>query len=64
MTDFGWGVIAPLLPNEPRGVVRVDDRSILNSTCSMSETGVPAALADGARAVDNMLQPLRGAAQS
>ncbi len=26
LTDFGWSVIQPLLPNKPRGVPRVDDR--------------------------------------
>ena len=30
LTDFEWRVIAPLLPNEPRGVPRVDDRRVLN----------------------------------
>jgi transposase len=26
LSDFEWGVIAPMLPNKPRGVPRVDDR--------------------------------------
>jgi len=30
LTDFEWGVIAPLLANKPRGVPRVDDRRVLN----------------------------------
>jgi len=30
LTDFEWSVIAPLLPNKPRGVARVDDRRVLN----------------------------------
>ena len=30
LTDFEWRVIAPLLPNKPRGVPRVDDRRVLN----------------------------------
>ena len=30
LTDFEWKVIAPLLPNKPRGVARVDDRRVLN----------------------------------
>ena len=30
LTDFEWDVIAPLLPNKPRGVPRVDDRRVLN----------------------------------
>ncbi len=29
-TDFEWQVIAPLLPNKPRGVPRVDDWRVLN----------------------------------
>jgi len=30
LSDFEWDVIAPLLPNKPRGVPRVDDRRVLN----------------------------------
>ncbi len=30
LTDFEWRVIEPLLPNNPRGVPRVDDRCVLN----------------------------------
>ncbi len=30
LTDFEWSVIAPLLPNKPHGVPRVDDRRVLN----------------------------------
>ena len=30
LTEFEWRVIAPLLPNKPRGVLRVDDRRVLN----------------------------------
>ena len=30
LTDFEWRVVAPLLPNKPRGVRRVDDRRVLN----------------------------------
>ena len=26
LTDFEWSIIAPLLPNKPRGVARADDR--------------------------------------
>jgi transposase len=26
LSDFEWSIIAPLLPNKPRGVARVDDR--------------------------------------
>ena len=34
LTDFEWGVIAPLLPNKPRGVPRVDDSPRSRTTCS------------------------------
>ena len=30
LIEFEWKVIAPLLPNKPRGVPRVDDRRVLN----------------------------------
>jgi transposase len=29
-SDFDWSLVAPLLPNKPRGVPRVDDRKVLN----------------------------------
>jgi transposase len=29
LTDFEWRMIAPHLPNKPRGVARVDDRRVL-----------------------------------
>jgi len=28
LTDFAWPVIQSLLPNQPRGVARLDDRSV------------------------------------
>ena len=30
ITDFEWSIIAPLLPDKPRGAPRVDDRRVLN----------------------------------
>jgi len=30
ITDFEWSIIEPLLPNKPPGVVRADDRKVLN----------------------------------
>jgi transposase len=30
LTDFEWHVMEPLLPNEPRGVPRVDNQRVLN----------------------------------
>ena len=29
LSDFEWSIIAPLLPNKPRGVPRSDDRKVL-----------------------------------
>ncbi len=31
LSDQEWAVIAPLLPNKPRGVPRVNDRRVLNA---------------------------------
>lgn len=41
LTDFEWGVIAPLLPNKPRGFARVDDRRVLNGILWRFRTGSP-----------------------
>lgn len=41
LSDFGWGLIQPLLPNKPRGVVRVDDRRVLNGIFWVLRTGSP-----------------------
>src|ERR1051325_5277210 len=41
LTDFEWGVIAPLLPNKPRGVARVDDRRVLNGIFWIVRSGAP-----------------------
>lgn len=30
LTDTEWSAIKPMLPNEPRGVPRVNDRRVLN----------------------------------
>ena len=30
LTDFEWPAISRRLPNEPRGIARVDDRRVLN----------------------------------
>ena len=32
LSDAEWAIIAPLLPNKPRGVPRVDDRCVLNGS--------------------------------
>ena len=41
LTDFEWGVIAPLLPNKSRGVPRVDDRRVLNGIFWVLRSGAP-----------------------
>ena len=41
MTDFEWSIIAPLLPNKPRGVPRADDRLVLNGIYWRLRTGSP-----------------------
>ena len=41
LTDREWSIIAPLLPNKPRGVARTDDRRVLNGICYTLRTGSP-----------------------
>jgi transposase len=41
LTEFEWRVVAPLLPNEPRGVARVDDRRVLNRIFWVLRSGSP-----------------------
>jgi len=41
LTDAEWVVIAPLLPNKPRGVPREDDRRVLNGIFYILRTGSP-----------------------
>jgi len=41
LTDFEWSIIAPLLPNKPRGVPRVDDRKVLNGIYWRLRAGAP-----------------------
>jgi transposase len=41
LTDREWAVIAPLLPNKPRGVPRVDDRRVLDGIFWTLRTGSP-----------------------
>ena len=41
LSDFEWSVIEPLLPHKPRGVPRVDDRSVLNGIYWLLRTGAP-----------------------
>ena len=41
LTDFEWSIIAPLLPNKPRGVPRAEDRRVLNGIYWRLRTGSP-----------------------
>ena len=41
LTDFEWRVIAPLLPNKPRGMPRVDDRRVLNGIFWVLRSSAP-----------------------
>ncbi|GLK85916.1 transposase [Ancylobacter defluvii] len=41
LTDEEWAVIAPFLPNKPRGVARVDDRRMINGILWRFRTGAP-----------------------
>jgi transposase len=41
LTDFEWSIIAPLLPNKPRGKARADDRKVLNGVYWRLRTGSP-----------------------
>lgn len=41
MTDFKWCMIQPLLPQNSRGVPRVDDRRVLNGIFWVLRSGAP-----------------------
>ena len=41
LSEVEWRLIAPLLPNKPRGVARVDDRRIINAIFYILRTGSP-----------------------
>jgi transposase len=41
LSDKEWAIIAPLLPNKPRGVPRVDDRTVLNGIFWVLRAGAP-----------------------
>jgi transposase len=41
LSEGEWRLIAPLLPNKPRGVARVDDRRVLNGIFYVLRTGTP-----------------------
>ena len=41
LSDYEWGVINLMLPNKSRGVMRVDDRRILNGRFLILRSGTP-----------------------
>ena len=41
LSETEWAIIAPLLPNKPRGVPRVDDRRVVNGIFYILRTGSP-----------------------
>jgi transposase len=41
LSEAEWRLIAPLLPNKPRGVARVDDRRVVNGIFCVLRTGSP-----------------------
>ena len=41
LSDAEWSLIAPFLPNKPRGVARVDDRRVVNGIFYVLRTGSP-----------------------
>jgi len=41
LSDKEWAIIEPLHPNKPRGVPRVDDRTVLNGIFWVLRTGAP-----------------------
>ena len=41
LTDDEWAAIKPMLPNEPRGVLRVNDRRVLNGIFWVLRPGAP-----------------------
>ena len=41
LSEAEWRLVEPLLPNNPRGVARVDDRRVLNGVFYVLRTGSP-----------------------
>jgi transposase len=41
LSEKEWALIAPLLPNKPRGVARVDDRRVISGIFYILRTGAP-----------------------
>ena len=41
LSDHEWTAIKPMLPNKPRGVLRVNDRRVLNGILWVLRSGAP-----------------------
>ena len=41
LADYEWAAIKPMLPNNPRGVPRVNDRRVLNGIFWVLRSGAP-----------------------
>jgi transposase len=41
LSDYEWTTIKPMLPNKPRGVLRVNDRRVLNGIFWVLRSGAP-----------------------
>ena len=41
LADYEWTAIRPMLPNKPRGVLRVNDRRVLNGIFWVLRSGAP-----------------------
>lgn len=41
MTDFEWSIVRSVLPDKSRGVLRVDDRRVLNGIFWVLRSGAP-----------------------
>jgi transposase len=56
LTDFEWDVIAPLLPNKPRGMPRVGSAGFERHLRGVADGRAVTGVADGVRAADDLLQ--------
>jgi hypothetical protein len=63
LTDHEWAAIKPLLPSKSRGVLRVNDRRVLNGIFWVLRSGAPwRDFATRLRALYHLLQSLRSLA--
>jgi len=65
LTDQEWVIIEPLLPNKQPGVLRVDDRRVLNGIfLALSHRVTLVRDAGAVWSLDDLLQSVRALAQS